>query len=144
MDHHLRILQKWIQTTAVRRYLSFQNGEGVSGNIQKQQEENLHGCDYDRSVGKQTRDLLYVADAVDAIETALENPVRGTFNIGTGVGTSVNALFNELASLIGYTRQPEFGPLLGKLGSMVVKWPVSITRSLPTEISSGPSSARRR
>jgi UDP-glucose 4-epimerase len=60
--------------------------------------------------GEQTRDLLYVADAVDAIEVALDGGVNGSFNIGTGVGTSVNALFKELASLTGYDRPPEFGP----------------------------------
>ena len=60
--------------------------------------------------GEQTRDLLYVADAVDAIETALNGSASGSFNIGTGVGTSVRALFKELAALTGYDRAPEFGP----------------------------------
>jgi nucleoside-diphosphate-sugar epimerase len=36
--------------------------------------------------------------------------VSGTFNIGTGSGNSVNALFEELASLMGYDRPPEYGP----------------------------------
>jgi UDP-glucose 4-epimerase len=60
--------------------------------------------------GEQTRDLLYVADAVDAIEAVLDGAVGGTFNIGTGQGTTVNALFKELAALIGYDRPPDFGP----------------------------------
>lgn len=60
--------------------------------------------------GEQTRDLLYVADAVDAIEVALSRGVIGTFNIATGQGTSVNALFRELAALIRYDLPPEFGP----------------------------------
>jgi UDP-glucose 4-epimerase len=60
--------------------------------------------------GEQTRDLLYVADAVDAIEAALHGNVSGTFNIGTGQGTSVNALFKQVALLLGYERPPEFGP----------------------------------
>lgn len=60
--------------------------------------------------GEQTRDLLYVADAIDAIEAALDGGASGSFNIGTGVGTSVNALFKELAALTEYDRPPEFGP----------------------------------
>jgi UDP-glucose 4-epimerase len=60
--------------------------------------------------GEQTRDLLYVEDAVDAIEAALSPGLRGSFNIGTGIGTSVNDLFKELAELTGYVRPPEFGP----------------------------------
>ena len=60
--------------------------------------------------GEQTRDLLYVADAVDAIEADLDGDASGSFNIGTGVGTSVNALFQELAALTGYDRPPEYGP----------------------------------
>lgn len=61
--------------------------------------------------GEQTRDLLYVADAVDAIEAALDGGTSGSFNIGTGVGTSVNDLFKELAALTEYDRPPEFGPV---------------------------------
>jgi UDP-glucose 4-epimerase len=60
--------------------------------------------------GDQTRDLLYVEDAVDAIRAALDSRVCGSFNIGTGRGTSVNALFGELAALTGYDRPPERGP----------------------------------
>jgi UDP-glucose 4-epimerase len=60
--------------------------------------------------GEQTRDLLYVADAINAIQAALDRHLNRTFNIGTGVGTSVNALFKELAALTGYDRPPEHGP----------------------------------
>lgn len=60
--------------------------------------------------GEQTRDLLYVADAVEAIQAALDGHVNGMFNIGTGVGTSVNALFSELAAHTGYDRPAVHGP----------------------------------
>jgi UDP-glucose 4-epimerase len=60
--------------------------------------------------GEQTRDLLYVADAVDAIEAALDGSDDGTFNIGTGIGTSVNGLFRELAPLLAYEQPPTHGP----------------------------------
>ncbi|MEM3824792.1 MAG: SDR family oxidoreductase [Candidatus Bathyarchaeia archaeon] len=44
--------------------------------------------------GKQTRDFLYVADAVEACVLALERKdcVGETFNIGTGIKTSINEL----------------------------------------------------
>jgi UDP-glucose 4-epimerase len=58
--------------------------------------------------GEQTRDLLYVADAVDVIETALASDTNGTFNIGTGTGVSVNTLFEMLASLMGYEQPPSY------------------------------------
>jgi UDP-glucose 4-epimerase len=60
--------------------------------------------------GEQTRDLLYVGDAVDAIQAALGQRSSGTFNIGTGLGTTVNALFKQMAELLRYTLQPAFGP----------------------------------
>jgi len=61
--------------------------------------------------GEQTRDLLFVADAVEAIISALETSAGGTFNIGTGSGTSVNALYEELAAILDYTDPPMFGPV---------------------------------
>jgi len=52
MDDHLGILQERIQAAAVGRDLAFENGERMGGDIQEQQEENLHGRDYDRRVSK--------------------------------------------------------------------------------------------
>jgi UDP-glucose 4-epimerase len=47
--------------------------------------------------GKQTRDYTYVADVAAANLAALERPeVTGPFNIGTGVETSVNDLYERL------------------------------------------------
>ncbi len=46
--------------------------------------------------GNQTRDYVYVTDAVEAAHTAVSSRANGVFNIGTGKETSVN----ELASLI--------------------------------------------
>jgi UDP-glucose 4-epimerase len=54
--------------------------------------------------------LADVADAVDAIEAGLDRNVTGTFNIGTGSGTNVNALFREPAALVGYDRASKHGP----------------------------------
>jgi UDP-glucose 4-epimerase len=51
--------------------------------------------------GTAERDYLYVGDCAQAISNALRMNVRGTFNIGTGVATSVNALIEELSTALG-------------------------------------------
>jgi UDP-glucose 4-epimerase len=58
--------------------------------------------------GEQTRDFVYVDDVVQACLLALERGDGQAFNIGTGVSTSVNALFTCLASLTGYQGKPVY------------------------------------
>lgn len=50
--------------------------------------------------GRQTRDYVYVADVVEANLLAL-NCSAGTFNIGTGVETSVNDLVDIFSQILG-------------------------------------------
>jgi len=60
--------------------------------------------------GKQTRDFVYVEDVCDAFLAAAE-PGRGDgqlLNIGTGVETSVNELYAELARSVGTDRRPTY------------------------------------
>ncbi len=52
--------------------------------------------------GSQTRDFLYVQDAVDASIAVLGKGVEGVFNVGTGKETSVNEIFKQLKILIGF------------------------------------------
>src|SRR5436190_6072345 len=49
--------------------------------------------------GEQTRDYVHVADVVAANVAAVEGAWQGSFNVGTGVETSVNALYAEMAKL---------------------------------------------
>ena len=53
--------------------------------------------------GKQTRDFIYIDDAVRAFMTALNNDdaVGRTFNIATGIPTSINRLAQLLIELLG-------------------------------------------
>ncbi len=51
--------------------------------------------------GEQTRDYVYVKDVVRANLVAIEAEESGTFNIGTGVETSVNTLVGKLHALMG-------------------------------------------
>jgi len=51
--------------------------------------------------GSAERDYLYVADAVAAIVAALDRGAGGTYNIGTGVATSVTELVRQMTALLG-------------------------------------------
>jgi UDP-glucose 4-epimerase len=61
--------------------------------------------------GTQARDFVYVQDVVSANLKALRHVVAGTFNIGTGQETSVNAIHQHLSELIGYTLAPIYAPI---------------------------------
>ena len=66
----------------------------------KNQEVRIHGD------GSQARDFLYVSDAVDSCLSALKHRARGVFNVGSGQPTTVNEIFQKLASLTHYHRAP--------------------------------------
>jgi len=61
--------------------------------------------------GNQTRDYVFVDDAVHAFALAAERGSGRVVNIGTGLETSVNALYRMLAQLTGFSGPPERGPL---------------------------------
>jgi UDP-glucose 4-epimerase len=60
--------------------------------------------------GDQQRDFLYVADVVHANILAQDHLDGQTYNLGTGVGTSVNDLFALMADKTGYGGEPTHGP----------------------------------
>ncbi|MEK9131011.1 MAG: NAD-dependent epimerase/dehydratase family protein [Patescibacteria group bacterium] len=51
--------------------------------------------------GKQTRDFVYVDDAVAAALKAMDAPVVGVYNIGTGQEVNVNTFFYKIKKLTG-------------------------------------------
>jgi UDP-glucose 4-epimerase len=59
--------------------------------------------------GSATRDYVYVNDVVTAFLCAAEAPITttGTFNIGTGVQTTVTELHQLLAETVGTSRPPD-------------------------------------
>ena len=63
--------------------------------------------------GEQERDFVYVADVVEANVAALENGDGGVYNIGTGVGTSVNRIAQPLQNIINYKGTVAHGPPRG-------------------------------
>ncbi|HEX6392454.1 MAG TPA: NAD-dependent epimerase/dehydratase family protein [Acidimicrobiales bacterium] len=60
--------------------------------------------------GKQTRDFVYVDDVVDAFARAAERGGGLVLNIGTGSETSVNRLYQAMASYAGVTSAPVRAP----------------------------------
>ncbi|MGH7864373.1 MAG: NAD-dependent epimerase/dehydratase family protein [Candidatus Binataceae bacterium] len=60
--------------------------------------------------GGQTRDYVYVGDIVRANVAALDSPASGAINVGTGVETSVNALYDALRTIAESATAPQYGP----------------------------------
>lgn len=61
--------------------------------------------------GSQTRDYVFVGDVVRANVAALSAKVSGiAINIGTGIETSVNDLYSNLASIADFPTAAEHGP----------------------------------
>ena len=61
--------------------------------------------------GEQTRDYVYVKDVARANALVLENEIpSGAYNIGTGIETSVNRLYELLLEVSGKDLPPEHGP----------------------------------
>jgi UDP-glucose 4-epimerase len=60
--------------------------------------------------GEQTRDYVFVGDVARANVAALAAKASDAFNIGTGVETSVNQLYQVLASAAGVKTPPSYAP----------------------------------
>jgi UDP-glucose 4-epimerase len=59
--------------------------------------------------GEQTRDFVYVADCARANLLALHAGHGQAYNVGTGTGTSINALFHTLLEIAGQDLAPRRG-----------------------------------
>jgi len=60
--------------------------------------------------GQQTRDFVYVEDMAQAIVAALERGDGCTLNVGTGNAVTILDVWKTLARLVGWHRDPQFGP----------------------------------
>lgn len=60
--------------------------------------------------GSDTRDYTYIDDTVHAFALAADHGSGYVVNVGTGVETSVNALFRAMAAIAGYQGKPAHGP----------------------------------
>jgi UDP-glucose 4-epimerase len=69
-----------------------------------------HKCVVINGSGEQTRDFIYVDDVVRANVLAVTTDLRGIYNVGTGIETSINALYTAMARHAEATRPPRHGP----------------------------------
>ena len=60
--------------------------------------------------GSGERDYVYVGDIAEAVTSAFTGDWTGTYNIGTGVATSVNTLIAELTKVLGPVPGIEHAP----------------------------------
>jgi UDP-glucose 4-epimerase len=60
--------------------------------------------------GEQTRDFVYVGDCARANLLALDAGDDQAYNVGTGIGTSINRLFEALRQASGLTVEPRHVP----------------------------------
>jgi UDP-glucose 4-epimerase len=62
--------------------------------------------------GKQTRDFVYVGDVAEANASALTSDAVGSFNVGTGIETDINTIFQMVKRLTGSDQPETHGPAL--------------------------------
>jgi UDP-glucose 4-epimerase len=60
--------------------------------------------------GEQTRDFVFVDDTVHAFSLAAERGPGAVLNVGTGVETSVNTLYEQMAAVAQFRGSARYGP----------------------------------
>lgn len=103
-EHYLRI--SGLSHTILRYanvYGPRQSPHGEAGVIAIFAERMLKGLDtVIYGDGNQERDFVYVSDVVAANLAALEGQIEGTFNIGTGIGTTINRIYELVSRAADY------------------------------------------
>ncbi len=62
--------------------------------------------------GKQTRDYTFVGDVVKANLITLSDNASDIYNVGTGIETNVNELYNKMNKIIGKGQVEKHGPAM--------------------------------
>ncbi|MGB8647006.1 MAG: NAD-dependent epimerase/dehydratase family protein [Anaerolineae bacterium] len=60
--------------------------------------------------GDKERDFVYVGDVARANLLAMTSEHNTIYNIGWGVGTNINTIFEKLREIIGFAGEPIYGP----------------------------------
>jgi len=60
--------------------------------------------------GEQLRDYVFVDDVVSANLKAMEKGDNDIFNVGSGIGTSVNEIYQQLKEILNFPHEPEYAP----------------------------------
>ena len=124
---HLAHLQHMLSYMALRYsniYGPRQNPQGEAGVVAIFTRQMLQG---ERPTifgkGDKTRDYIHVSDVVTANLLAMERDGNGVYNIGTGVETSDQEMFNLLAELTGYQSNPHYAPVRkGEICNICLDW----------------------
>ena len=111
--HYYRVVHGF--QTQVFRYANVygpgQNGTGEAGVVAIFSEAMLgHRTLKINGSGEQTRDYVFVDDLARAAAAAVQTDQSGTWNLGTGIETSVNRLFELLAKEFGYRAEAPHAP----------------------------------
>jgi len=64
--------------------------------------------------GKQTRDFIYIDDAVRALLIAAKTRKIGIFNVGSGRETNLNELFKKITEILNIQIKPNYCPAVEK------------------------------
>jgi UDP-glucose 4-epimerase len=59
--------------------------------------------------GEQTRDFVFVDDTVHAFSLAAERGAGAVLNVGTGVETSINRVYELMADVVPFEKPPQYG-----------------------------------
>jgi len=103
-------------STVAMRYANIygprQNAKGEAGVIAIFADRLLRGEPVTiNGNGEQTRDFTYVGDVVAANMAITDrDELTGPFNVGTGVETTVNELYETMARIIATAEKPAYGP----------------------------------
>lgn len=60
--------------------------------------------------GEQIRDFVYATDCAKANLIALDRGSGSAYNLGSGIGTTINQIFQTLKVINRYNQEPVFGP----------------------------------
>jgi len=111
--HYYRVVHGF--QTLVFRYANvygpYQSGTGEAGVVAIFAEAMLGRRSLKiNGSGEQTRDYVFVGDLARAAAAAIATDKSGTWNLGTGIETSVNRLFELLAAEFGYKEAAPHAP----------------------------------
>jgi len=102
---------KYVALRFANVYGPRQNPEGEAGVVAIFSQKLLQGEQpLINGNGMQTRDYVYIGDVLEAVMRSMHSEVTGIFNVGTGLETTVNAIFTELTALTNSACKEIHGP----------------------------------
>lgn len=111
--HYFRVV-RGLSSVALRYanvYGPRQNAHGEAGVVAIFAKRMLNGQTVTiNGSGDQTRDFVYVGDVVAANLAASDAGWQGEYNVGTGIETSINELYEALASIAGVSTPAAHAP----------------------------------